>query len=118
MSNYFLRNKANIAFPVKMKLSDTELMSHLAQDSQPTPRQGQVRYEPLSDAEGESNELEQSGTDGEASDLEQDQGQTSSDTGNSALTTQDVINQEILEQLSAIGSRLEKLEYQTCRKNS
>ena len=62
------------------------------------------------------NEPEQSGTDGEASDLDQDQGQASSDMATNSSTTQDKINQKILEQLSATGSRLEKLENQTCKK--
>ena len=54
---------------VQIQLSDTDLMSHLTQDSQPTPGQGQMRGESMSDLD-ENVEQIGSGTDGETSDQE------------------------------------------------
>ena len=124
--NYNLRPRPDhILLPVQIQLSDAALMSHITQDSQPTPGQGQGRAEEASDNDSiDSNLLDGSDPDGQLehpeSDNEQDipvnQGAGTSGHGN----VQDLINQRILDQLQVIGSRLEKLEQsnQTVKKTA
>ena len=125
-TDYNLRPRPDqISLPIQIHLSDTDLMSHLAQDSQPTPGQGQGRGEDMSDSDSiDSNLLNGSDPDGNASDNDMlgnesnprvNEGASTS----SELSTQDLINQRILDQLNAIGTRLDKLEKSDkCKKTS
>ena len=100
-------------------------MSHVLGDSQPQPGQGQGRDESVSDRESTANELlDESDPEGGNSDNgdvgSEEQmpiNQGASTSGQNRL--QDLINQRILDQLTAIGSRLEKLEKkEVCKKTT
>ena len=112
MSQYNLRYR-NTPIPVQIELSDIDFMSTIMGDSQPTPAQRQVD---ASDDESSDNESQHGSDVGGDVSSEQnssttDQANKDSDQGaSSGAITQDKINQAILDQLSAIGSRLEKLE--------
>ena len=123
MSNYNLRHRKGNDFtlPIQIQLSDTQFMSQMLQDSQPPPGQGQVAHSSGSDADSEGDLPNLSGTDGSTPDKDQTKQAQGTNVGasTSATINQDTINQAILQQLQAIGTRLEKLENpKQCKKTS
>ena len=120
MSQYNLRrkNSKNISLPVQISLSDSAIMSQVLGASQPTPGQ-RSRQDQTSESEYESNtSLHGSDVGGDMDENPDHEDDQDNQPGPSTFD-QTIINQKILEQLSRIGSRLDKLENEkTCKKSS